>query len=48
MELKPTKPQLLIMLHHNNVNIRALAVIYVRLCVNYELIYAILKEVWGD
>jgi hypothetical protein len=35
IELKPTKPQLMIMLHNNNVNVRALALIYVRIVLDF-------------
>lgn len=48
MELKPTKPQLLIMMKSNNVNVRALGLIYVRIAVDYEQIYAFLKASFDD
>jgi hypothetical protein len=35
MELKPTRPQLMIMLQSNNVNVRALALMYIRMTLDF-------------
>lgn len=43
IELKPTKPQLMIMLQNNNVNIRALALIYIRLALDFEQVFAFMR-----
>lgn len=48
IELKPTKPQLVIMMKSNNVNVRALALIYVRIAVDFEQIYSLLKAAFDD
>ncbi len=36
------------MLHGNNVNIRALALIYIRMALDYQQIYSFLKGSFGD
>ena len=48
LELKPTKNQLLIMLRDNNVNIRALALVYIRLALDYHQIYTFLRNSISD
>ena len=48
IELKPTKPQLMIMLQNNNVNIRAMALIYIRLALDFEQIFPFIKLSLND
>lgn len=43
IELKPTKNQLMIMLQNNNVNIRAIGLVYIRIALDFEQMFSFMK-----
>jgi len=44
MRMRPTFEQITIMLRHNNVNVKTLALLYIRAFVNFEDIYGWLSS----
>lgn len=46
--MRPTYEQITIMLRHNNVNAKALAMLYIRMYANFEDIFGWLKPKFED